>query len=61
VQWVFHILSQRCYLIPGQHEEDEDEDKEEGLDGFVGVWFPMGTHVGWGMDLQVLFVETISF
>jgi hypothetical protein len=24
-------------LIPGQQEEDEDEDKEEGPDGFVGV------------------------
>ncbi len=44
MQRVFHILSQRCFLIPGQHEEDEDEDeedededKEECPDGFVGV------------------------
>jgi hypothetical protein len=31
-------FSQRdVFLIPGQQEKDEGEDKEEGPDGFVGV------------------------
>ncbi len=32
MQRFFHILSQRCFLIPRQQEEDEDEDEDKDED-----------------------------